>query len=57
MYGEYLDVIRCYNCLRFGHIAKNCKNTEVTCGKCAENHKTEACTSLEKKCINCIEAN
>ena len=43
---------RCYNCNRLGHTAKFCSN-KVCCGKCSGEHRTDACTSVVLKCINC----
>ena len=44
-------VRRCYQCQRFGHIAKDCKFKEA-CGKCAGEHRNNNCT-LESCCVNC----
>lgn len=52
---EYINVIRCYNCARYGHIASKCRKN-LTCGKCSEGHKTAECQSEYKKCINCVDA-
>ena len=52
------QVKRCYNCQKFGHIAKDCPTpNEAHCGKCSENHRTDSCSSNEKKCINCVRNN
>lgn len=53
---EYDNIIRCYKCGAFNHMAKECKNEE-SCSKCAGPHKTTQCTAKESKCINCIHAN
>ena len=54
---DYVNIIRCFNCQRFGHLAKDCKS-EATCGKCAEQHKTADCkNSNAAKCINCTRTN
>lgn len=52
---EYYNVIRCYKCARYGHMAAKCQNN-ITCFKCAESHKTSECQSNFEKCINCLEA-
>ena len=48
--------IRCYNCQRFGHLAKFC-TAEVRCSRCAENHSVHQCLQNEKEikilCANC----
>lgn len=45
--------IQCFNCQKFGHMAKMCTSIEK-CGQCAENHNTRACSKdKEKRCCNC----
>ena len=45
-------VIRCYNCQRFGHLARNCKNSPVCCF-CSGSHVSPASCPNETKCANC----
>lgn len=63
-------VIQCYKCLKYGHVAKQCKSAKSLCTKCAkdklENHlcqaedlyciycKNNAHTSTSKECPNYI---
>lgn len=51
---EYLGPARrCYNCQRFGHLAKNCRGTR-RCKICAEDHDHKDCKSIRQpKCANC----
>ena len=50
----------CYKCQKFGHKSTVCNNKDK-CGKCAGDHKTSTCKSIEKinqikiqkKCANC----
>ncbi|KAL1442064.1 hypothetical protein MTO96_008069 [Rhipicephalus appendiculatus] len=51
---EYLGpALRCYNCQRFGHLAKNCHSPR-RCKICSENHDHSECKSmLQPKCANC----
>lgn len=53
------DPIRCLKCHKFGHIAANCTADGDTCGHCAGQHRTEACTykddPAKRKCANCKE--
>ena len=49
---------RCNNCQLYGHFAKECPTALVAiCGKCSEEHRTDQCSSEERKCINCIRNN
>ena len=43
---------QCYNCHRFGHIARYCRS-RATCGRCAGTHATSACRCpCENACDN-----
>lgn len=53
--SQYIPPVKqCLKCLRFGHIATYCKNSEK-CSICTENHNYRQCktSSEEAKCINC----
>lgn len=54
---EQLNVIRCYKCNNYGHVANECKQQEFTCPKCAGNHNVKDCDATNSKCVNCIRAN
>lgn len=47
-------VKQCLKCLRYGHIAKFCKNSDA-CSICSENHNFKNCTADKNnpKCANC----
>ncbi|XP_049867244.1 uncharacterized protein LOC126367659 [Pectinophora gossypiella] len=47
-------VKQCLRCMRYGHIAKFCKNAEV-CSICTENHSYRSCQTKndDAKCANC----
>ena len=48
-------VSQCLKCLRFGHIAKFCKNSQ-RCSICGDNHFYKDCPKDSKKdavCVNC----
>lgn len=51
---NYVRIIRCYKCLGYNHMAKDCKN-KIACCKCGGEHKLEDCKSEEMSCINCVE--
>ncbi|RYX86063.1 hypothetical protein EON73_02690 [bacterium] len=53
---EHVYMKRCYKCLGFSHIAKDCKN-EQKCSKCAGPHKFSECKSKKLSCANCRHAN
>lgn len=53
---ESFHVLRCYNCCRYGHIAKDCLSP-TTSPKCSENHASKDCTVTTHKCINCERSN
>jgi len=48
---EYINVIRCFKCHGYGHIAKAC-NQESLCEKCGEkDHMKTSCTKSTVICI------
>ena len=48
-----IDSKPCYNCGRFGHKGKKCRN-DVRCTKCAGAHAVSECTVAASKCTNCV---
>ena len=49
-------LIRCFNCHKFGHVARLCHQEESICGKCtSKDHKTKDCTvrPAQYKCFLC----
>ncbi|XP_031638763.1 uncharacterized protein LOC116350907 [Contarinia nasturtii] len=53
---EHIYVKRCYKCLGFSHIAKDCKHDQK-CSKCGGPHKYSECKSRNMCCANCRSAN
>lgn len=51
---EYFGpAVRCYNCQRFGHMARNCRQTR-RCKICAQDHDHKQCNLLRQPhCANC----
>lgn len=53
---EYVDVLRCYKCQKYGHKSASC-NSQIVCGKCGGRHEFNDCKESVVQCINCKEAN
>lgn len=51
---DYIEILRCYKCCGYYHLAKDCTKKE-TCGNCANHHATKEYKSEIKKCVNCEE--
>ena len=49
------EPIQCLHCQCFGHEHRNCKSDAPNCGRCANNHETNTCSTNPPifKCINC----
>nr|XP_042913695.1 uncharacterized protein LOC122273753 [Parasteatoda tepidariorum] len=53
---EFVKVTQCFNCFKYGHIAKLCNNKAI-CANCSrEGHKSENC-KIKPSCTNCVAAN
>lgn len=55
-YIEHINVVQCYRCWKFGHMAKECKSEKGVCPKCAGDHKSDECQAVRKVCVNCRHA-
>jgi hypothetical protein len=53
---QHIDILRCFKCSQFGHIAANCRN-QLCCAKCCGDHDGQDCYSVDVKCVNCVGAN
>ena len=47
MVYDVINVKPCFNCDRFGHKSKRCRNN-ATCIKCAGEHNADECEEKEK---------
>ncbi|XP_020297161.1 uncharacterized protein LOC109861773 [Pseudomyrmex gracilis] len=55
-FADYVRVLQCYNCLAFGHLAKNC-GLKTTCGYCGGEHQMRDCDRrVTLKCGNCLRS-
>lgn len=52
---EHVNVIRCFNCCKYGHVASECKERSA-CPKCSLPHEEKDCKEEQFKCVNCVEA-
>lgn len=53
---KYLKPLQCYNCYKYGHLAKYCR-LKKKCRNCgSEEHETGNCTQ-DTHCINCQQHN
>nr|CAI5823660.1 unnamed protein product [Callosobruchus analis] len=55
---DYLRIVRCYKCSRYGHTNSNCKNAKNVCPHCADEHLMKDChNSTIQRCVNCVDNN
>ena len=56
--ADYVKVVRCFKCSKYGHQAQVCKGEEA-CPRCAGKHKLQECSAPEGelKCVNCMTHN
>ena len=50
------QIVRCFNCQKFGHVARMCWYEGTICGKCtSKEHSTKDCTygTKDYKCYHC----
>lgn len=53
---EYVDLLQCKRCWRYGHLHHGCK-FKATCRKCGGDHPVTECAEELHKCANCIRYN
>jgi hypothetical protein len=54
---EFVSILRCYKCCKYGHKSMDCKSEVQVCAKCANNHSIKDCDSDVLKCVNCDNSN
>lgn len=51
---EFIGVLRCFKCWRFGHKAGECRQEKSICPLCNENHSSNSECPVDKiECTNC----
>ncbi|XP_048513496.1 uncharacterized protein LOC125501477 [Athalia rosae] len=52
---DHIRIMQCFKCQQFGHMAKDCRQADDVCGKCAGKHETRQCQMEDgtAKCANC----
>lgn len=55
-FSDYINVVQCFKCSKYGHIAKYCKMETEVCYKCAGPHRSSECESNSETCSNCKHA-
>lgn len=57
-FKEHLNIMRCYKCHGYGHVAKICKAAGQVCENCGcEGHIKKECTKGDSpRCINCVRS-
>lgn len=57
-FKEYINILRCFKCLGYGHMAKYCNAPKQVCEFCGSmEHVKEECSLKEKpQCVNCVRS-
>lgn len=50
---EFVSVLRCFHCWKYGHMSGNCTQESPTCPKCGTEHELKDCNTQIKACVNC----
>lgn len=52
-FNDYINIVQCNRCYRYGHIRKYCRAEREVCNLCAGNHSGSECKSNSEICCNC----
>lgn len=52
-FDDYINIVQCFKCYRYGHMARDCDNDKNVCPKCTEDHSVGECQAQEFVCTNC----
>ncbi|KAF2897587.1 hypothetical protein ILUMI_08588 [Ignelater luminosus] len=54
---DYIFLVQCSKCYRYGHKSDKCKESTQICGKCGnKGHDFQNCKSNDTNCIVCVRA-
>ncbi|GBN84118.1 hypothetical protein AVEN_93072-1 [Araneus ventricosus] len=56
-FREFSEPLRCYKCLKFGHLRVNCSVPKELCSRCTGEHSHMECTATTVACRICKEYN
>lgn len=51
---EHVNVLRCFKCSLYGHLADKCTADHYVCAKCNGTHDTKTCNNDKNECPNCV---
>lgn len=50
---EFVSVLRCFKCWKYGHMSNTCTREKPVCPFCGNEHEQDECKSKAKECVNC----
>lgn len=52
-YADYVNLIQCFKCWKYGHKSDKCSSKKDICPKCASEHRASECDASQEVCVNC----